>query len=47
MLPSLVELENTFEWSKNEIDSILEIAKSIGGDGFHDMDNNVIQDLLM
>ncbi|KAG8225702.1 hypothetical protein J437_LFUL001735 [Ladona fulva] len=37
MWPSSVEIENVRELSENEIGGILELAKSIGGEGFADM----------
>ncbi|XP_017796951.1 PREDICTED: tigger transposable element-derived protein 1-like [Habropoda laboriosa] len=45
--PSSVEIENVLESSENEIGGILELAKSIGGEGFVDMAIEDVQDLLV
>lgn len=45
--PSSVETENMRETSENETGVILEVAKSIGGEGFVDMATEDIQDLLV
>ncbi|XP_066255898.1 tigger transposable element-derived protein 1-like [Euwallacea similis] len=45
--PSSVEIEDVPESPENEIDSILELAKSIEGEGFVDMANEDVQDLLV
>ncbi|KAI4477435.1 hypothetical protein M0804_012821 [Polistes exclamans] len=47
ILRSSVEIENVFESSEHEIGSILELAKSIGGEGFVDMTIEDVQDLLV
>ncbi|XP_017891414.1 tigger transposable element-derived protein 1-like [Ceratina calcarata] len=44
---SSVEIENVPESSENEIGGILELAKSIGGEGFVDMTIEDVQDLLV
>ncbi|KAG8222767.1 hypothetical protein J437_LFUL007829 [Ladona fulva] len=45
--PSSVEIESVRESSENEIGGILELAKSIGGEGFVDMAIEDVQDLLV
>ncbi|GLV46516.1 hypothetical protein CBL_20845 [Carabus blaptoides fortunei] len=42
-----VEVENDRESSENEIVSILNLARSIGGEGFDDMNIQDVQDLFM
>nr|XP_033328818.1 tigger transposable element-derived protein 1-like [Megalopta genalis] len=45
--PSSVEIENVRDSSENEIGGILELSKSIGGEGFVDIAIEDVQDLLV